>query len=125
MMIFINFAAKHKEIPRSVVENFLKILSPFAPHIAEELWEVIGNKSSITQESWPKYIEELTIDEEIELVIQVNGKLRDSLMAPQDISQEEAVSQAIAREKIQVYLKDKKVVKEIFVPGKLVNLVVK
>ncbi len=125
MMIFINHVSKEGTMPKPAAEIFLKLLSPFAPHIAEELWEKIGHTDSIGKEEWPKYVEALTIDDEIELVIQVNGKLRDKFNVSKDIPKEDAIAQAKELEKIQNFLEGKKVIKEIFVPGKLVNLVVK
>lgn len=125
MMIFMNFTTKFNKIPRPAAEIFLKLISPFAPHIAEELWQKIGKEGSIMQSDWPKHIEALTIDNEIELVIQVNGKVRDRLNASKDITKDEALEKAKAQPKIQEYLNGKELVKEIFVPGKLVNFVIK
>jgi len=125
MMIFINFVTKEQAMPKPAAEMFLKLLAPFAPHIAEELWEKLGNTETIGKSDWPNYIEELTIDDEIELVIQVNGKLRDKFNVSKDIAKDDAISQAKEREKVRNFLVGKEIVREIFVPGKLVNLVVK
>lgn len=125
MMIFVNEAQKWEKLPQKTMGKFLKLLSPFAPHIAEELWEKLGNNDSIGKSEWPKYVEALTVDDEIELVIQVNGKLRDKLNVSKDITKDEAIAQAKESEKVERFLEGKELVKEIFVPGKLVNLVVK
>jgi len=107
------------------LEKFLIILAPFAPHIAEELWFRLGNKESIFKQSWPKYDERLTKDEIIQLVVQINGKLRDIVEAAADISEAEAKEKALASEKIKKWTEGKKAVKVIFVKNKLVNIVIK
>ncbi len=125
LMIFVNEAGKWEKLPKKTMEKFLKILSPFAPHLAEELWSNLGHKESIQLESWPEYDPKLIVEDTITLVVQVNGKLRDTLEIAADISEADAVKAAKATEKVQQWLKDKEIVKEIFVPGKLVNIVVK
>lgn len=124
MMIFVN-KAMETGLEKELFEKFLIILSPFAPHLAEEIWEKLGHKESIFKEKWPEYDPELAKDEEIELVLQINGKVRDTVKAAADISEEEAKKLAYESEKVQKWLKGKKVVKEIFVPGKLVNIVIR
>ena len=121
MMIFVNSA---KEINQEILEKFLIILSPFAPHLAEELWQKLGHKNSIFKEKWPKYDEKLIQDETISLVIQINGKVRDNLAVPADISEKEATAQALANVKVQKYLDGQKPTKVIFVKGKLINIVI-
>ncbi|MDP2709329.1 MAG: leucine--tRNA ligase [bacterium] len=125
MMIFINLAGKFDAMPRGAFENFLKLLAPFAPYLAEELWAELGNKESIFKQSWPKFNPALVKDETINLVIQVNGKLRDTIKVSADISEEEAKKLALENEKIKKWTEEKNVVKVIFVKGKLVNIVVK
>jgi len=124
MMIFVNFAVKFDELPREVFENFLKLLAPFAPHLAEELWNEIGNKESVFKQVWPKYNPALVKDETINLVIQVNGKIRDTIEVSADISEEEAKKIALDCEKIKKWLEEKEIKKVIFVKGKLVNIVI-
>jgi len=104
--------------------NLLKLLSPFVPHIAEELWHEIGNKNSIFEEKWPEYDKELIKEEKINLVIQVNGKVRDRIEVPAGISEEEAKTLAISREKVKNWLSGKEIKQIIFVPDKLINIVV-
>jgi len=105
-------------------ETFLKILSPFAPHIAEELWERLSHKKSIVIEPWPKYDSALIIEEEIDLVVQVNGKLRDIIKVKIDISEEEAKRAAFESGKVKKWIGGKEVRKIIFVRGRLVNIVI-
>jgi leucyl-tRNA synthetase len=124
-MEFINFALENKnEIGKDVLERFLILLAPFAPHITEELWHQIGHSDSIHLQSWPKWDPELVKEEIITLVIQINGKVRDKIEVESDISEEKAKELAISREKIKKWIKGKKIKKVVFVPGKLINIVV-
>jgi len=136
LMIFLNYIRKEpietgkkftEELNLTIpqLEKFLVILAPFAPHLAEELWFQLGNKDSIFKQKWPKYDKDLVKDEMIELVIQVNGKLRDKLKVSADISEAKAKKLALDSEKIKKWIDGKKVIKVIFVKGKLVNIVVK
>ncbi len=103
----------------------LQILAPFAPHLSEELWEKLGNKESIFKSSWPQYNSELIKNKTINLVIQINGKLRTTLEVSADISQEEAWKIVQDDQAIKKWLTGKKVIKNIFVPGRLLNIVIK
>ncbi len=125
MMIFVNFAAKFDSMPRAAAEKFLILLAPFAPHLAEELWAELGNKESIFKSDWPKFNPELAKDETINLIIQVNGKVRDMIEVSADISENEAKKIALESEKVKKWLEGKEVIKTIFVKGKLVNIVIK
>lgn len=107
------------------LQTLLTLLSPFCPHICEELWQVIGEKGSITQLKWPQYDQKALVQDEIELVIQVLGKVRDRITVPVDIAEDELKSLVMQREKIKAITSGKKLIKTIIVPGKLVNLVVK
>jgi leucyl-tRNA synthetase len=102
----------------------LLLLAPTAPHLTEELWEMIGHTYSIHNQPWHKWDEELTKEEEVTLVIQVNGKVRDKVTVPVSITEAEARELALSREKIKSYVKDNKVAKIIYVPQRLVNIVV-
>ncbi len=124
LMIFVNAIEKEKIISQILYSKFLILLSPFAPHLTEELWEKLGHKESIIKEKWPDYDPEKTKAEEIELVIQVNGKVRDRVQVAADISEADAQKIALGREKIKKWVDGKKTKKIIFVPGKLVNIVV-
>lgn len=107
------------------MEAILLILSPFAPHMAEELWSRLGNKESIFKSKWPKYDSKLVVDETVKLVLQVNGKLRDMIEVATDISEEEAKKMARENEKVKKWTEGKEIIKEVFVKNKLVNIVVK
>lgn len=115
----------NKSVVFFAIKNLLLLLSPIVPHFAEELWEKIGQKPSIFRHRWPEYIDELTIEEEIEFVIQVSGKIRERIRAPLNISQQEIEKIAFESNKIKEWLKGKEIVKKIFVPNKLLNIVVK
>ncbi len=130
MMIFVNEAMKQSasggQLPKNLMEQFLVILSPFAPHLAEELWEKIGNKNSLfTNSTWVKYNPELTIDNEVTIVVQINGKVRSKFTAPVDASDEQLKTLALSEKNVQLYLDGKQIVKEIFVKNKLVGFVVR
>jgi leucyl-tRNA synthetase len=124
LMIFVNEATQLPKLPRGAFEKFLTLLAPFAPHLAEELWEKLGNKKSIHLEAWPSFDEKLAVDDQIDLVVQVNGKLRDTISVAADIDEKAALDLAKKSEKVQKWLEEKEIRKEIFVKGKLVNLVV-
>jgi leucyl-tRNA synthetase len=123
-MILVNEMDKQEKIPITNYKLLITLLSPFAPHITEELWEMLGNKKSIHLQPWPKYNKELAKEKEIELVIQINGKVRDRIEVPVDISEEEAKKIASESKKIKKWIKGKKIKKIIFVKGKLVNVVI-
>lgn len=106
------------------IKNILLMIAPFAPHIAEELWELIGEKNSIFDHKWPEWDEELAKDEEIELVVQINGKLRAKILVPAGLSDDEAKQRACTDSKISEIIGDKKIKKIVAVKGKLVNIVI-
>lgn len=106
------------------IRNTLLMLAPFAPHITEELWETVGGKSSILQHPWPVWDEELAKDEEIELVVQVNGKLRAKIVVPAGLSNNEAKQKALDEQKIKEMLDGREIKKVVVVKGKLVNIVI-
>jgi leucyl-tRNA synthetase len=124
LMILVNEFEKQEEIAAEDFGIFAKLLSPFAPFIAEELWAQLGNNKSVFAEKWPEYDKNLVKDETIELVIQINGKVRDKIPVPADISEEDAKSQALASEKIKTILSGQEPKKVIFVKGRLINVVV-
>ncbi|MDI6892368.1 MAG: leucine--tRNA ligase [Actinomycetota bacterium] len=117
-------SARNGELLEKLTEKLILLLSPFAPHICEELWEKIGGKESIYLQPWPSYDEMLAKAEEIILVVQVNGKVRDRISVPADISGEEMEKVALSSEKVKKYTAGKRIAKVIVVPGKLVNVVV-
>ncbi|HEY2411122.1 MAG TPA: class I tRNA ligase family protein [Pirellulaceae bacterium] len=125
MMEFTNYFTKQSVRPRSVMEKFVLILAPFAPHIAEELWRLLGHDSTLAYEPWPVYDEALTKDAEVEIPVQILGKLRGKVVVPAGSDQAAIVAAALDDERIASLLAGKEVVKTIVVPGKLVNFVVK
>lgn len=106
------------------IRNIILLLSPFTPHIAEELWEYTGGQESISNQPWPKWDEEMAREEEIELVVQINGKLRGRMMIPFGLSDEDVKQRAFQEPKILGYIKDKPIKKVIVVKGRLVNIVI-
>jgi leucyl-tRNA synthetase len=125
MMILINHLQKSESYARETAKSLLQLLAPFAPHLAEELWERLGGKPSVANHPWPEARKELLVSEEITIVFQVNGKLRGQAQFPKDIDKESVISAAKADPKVQSFLEGKEIVKEIYVPGKLVNLAAK
>ena len=103
----------------------LVLLNPFAPHITEELWQLIGNEGMLHETSWPEYDPAKIIDDEIEIVVQINGKVRDKLLVAKDADNEEIKNLCMETEKVKKLIEGKTIVKVITVPGKLVNIVVK
>jgi len=124
MMILVNEMEKFESVPQEIWEKFVLILSPFAPHLAEEMWQRLGHNQTLVFEPWPEYDKALIQADEIELVVQVNGKVRDKIKAPADISEQDAKKLALNSEKIQKWIADKEPRKVIFVKGRLVNIVV-
>ena len=108
----------------SAVETLLLLLAPSTPHLCEELWGKTGHAFSIHNRQWPSWDESLTREDEITLVVQVNGKLRDRVMAPVALTEAEARELALGSEKVRAYLDNKQVRRLIYVPGKLINIVV-
>jgi len=125
MMILTNAMDEENEIDKGAYDSLVKILSPFAPHLTEEIWSELGHKESILKEKWPEYDSELARDEKVELVLQVNGKLRDTIEVDAEIDEEGAKKLALKNEKVKKWLEKKEIVKVIFVKGKLVNIVIK
>jgi leucyl-tRNA synthetase len=106
------------------VRTLLLLLAPIAPHITEELWSEVGDGESIHLQAWPEWDEEAAAEEVFILIVQVNGKVRDKVVVPVTISEDEAKKLALSRERIQRWLERKTVKKTIYVPGRLVNIVV-
>ncbi len=123
MMIFVNDATKAKELSKSMLEKFLLVLAPFAPHVAEEMWSRLGHSEGIAFAPWPSFDESKLVVDTITLAIQVCGKMRGTIEVPAGISKEDAIAQAKADEKVQGFLEGKTIRREIYVPGRLVNLV--
>ncbi len=124
MMIFVNHLARQEVRSRSVVEPFILLLAPFAPHIAEELWQRLGHRESLAYQAWPKYEQELMREKQIELPVQINGRVRDRILVPADLSDEQIKAKALASEKVVEMLAGKSPKKVIVVRGKMVSIVV-
>lgn len=123
MMICLNHLAKAENLPRQAVEDFLRLLAPLAPHIAEELWQRLGHEKSIASAGWPEFDPSKLIEDTIKIVFQVNGKYRADQLLPADIGKEDAIAAAKAHQKVLPHVEGKSIKREIYVPGKIVNLV--
>ncbi|GGH74431.1 leucine--tRNA ligase [Saccharibacillus endophyticus] len=123
LMIFTNDAYKQEELPRQAMQDFIQLLSPLAPHIAEELWEKIGRTDSLTYAAWPQFDEAWTTESEVEIVIQVNGKIAQRANVQKDWDAKALEDHAMSLENVQNALAGKTIRKVIAVPGKLVNIV--
>ena len=125
LMSFCNEAAQVEEIPLRVAKTYTLLLSPFAPHLGEELWRKLGEKDTLAYEDWPKYDPELAKKDIVTIAIQVNGKLRDTIDVEPDTDKETLLGLAKEREKVQGYISGKEMLREVVVPNRLVNLVVR
>ena len=125
MMIFINNVMKEDTLPKDYAEGFLKLLNPVAPHITEELWNKMGHSESISYEPWPTYDESKIIEDTMELPIQFNGKLKATIQIAKNLEKEEVAKVVHENEKVNMLLQGKEIVKEIYVPNRIYNIVVK
>lgn len=125
LMVFINECYKVDEVYKPYIEGFVKMLAPIAPHIGEELWSKLGHEESITYQPWPTYDEALLVDDEVEIVVQVNGKLRAKIRIAKDTSKEEMQEIALSNDNVKASIEGKDIMKVIAVPQKLVNIVAK
>ena len=126
MMIFVNAVYKEDSMSLEQAEGFIKLLNPLCPHITEEIWQtVFKHENTIAYEAWPTYDESLMVDDSYEMVVQVNGKIRGKIVVSTDTSRDEMVRLAKEIDNVQAFIYGHDIVKEIVVPGKLVNIVVK
>lgn len=125
LMIFINHCYKATKIYREYLINFLKLLNPFAPHLSEELWFLLGNKNSISNSDWPKYDKKTLITEQVNLAVQINGKTKLILTVDNNLTSEETLKIVEKNEKVKNILANKKIIKKICVVNKIVNFVIK
>ncbi|HDJ2878808.1 TPA: leucine--tRNA ligase [Staphylococcus aureus] len=125
LMVFINECYKVDEVYKPYIEGFVKMLAPIAPHIGEELWSKLGHEESITYQPWPTYDKALLVDDEVEIVVQVNGKLRAKIKIAKDTSKEEMQEIALSNDNVKASIEGKDIMKVIAVPQKLVNIVAK
>jgi len=124
MIVWVNEANKAQTVGRDQIERFLLVLAPFAPHVCEELWQRLGHAESLTGEPWPSHDEALTIDETVEMAVQVNGKLRGRITVPTDAGDDQIIVTAKALPPVAAALADKPLKRTIVVKGRLVNLIV-
>lgn len=125
LMILVNALSDQPTLHRSDFENLLRLLSPFAPHLTEEIWEKIGNKPFLVAESWPQYNDQYLVDTTVDIPVQINGKVREVISVAADISQEAAIALAKEQVTVQKWLNEGDLVKEIYVPRKMINFVIK
>ncbi|KYG36427.1 leucine--tRNA ligase [Priestia endophytica] len=123
LMVFINECYKTDVLPKEYMQGFLKLIAPITPHIAEELWSKLGGSGTVSYEAWPAYDESKLVDDEIEIVVQINGKVRAKLKVPAETTREGLQDLAMEDSKVQEQIEGKTVRKVIAVPGKLVNIV--
>ena len=125
MMVFVNELYKVGTCPREYAEGFIKMISCITPHVGEEIWQLMGHEDTIAFESWPIYDEAKCVEDTVEIALQVNGKIRNRIEVAADITAADAIAAAKADERVAPVLTGMQVIKELYVPGKLVNLVVK
>ncbi len=125
MMVFINEVYKNESCPREFAEGFIKMMSCITPHVCEEIWQILGHNETIAYEPWPIYDESKCVDDVIEMPIQINGKVRNVIAIAKAASKDEILAIVKADEKIAQALDGKTIIKEIVVPGKIINIVVK
>jgi leucyl-tRNA synthetase len=123
MMIFVNEAYKTEKLPKQAMIHLAQMLSPIAPHIAEELWEKLGFEGSVSYVAWPQYDVSLTVDSEVEIVVQVSGRIADRFNIPADLDEAGMQALALESEKVKELIEGKTIRKIIAVKGKLVNIV--
>jgi leucyl-tRNA synthetase len=123
-MIFLNESMKLEVKPRKMMENFVLLLAPFAPHIAEELWEKLGHRRSTAYEPWPVFDKEKCIESMVEVILQINGKIRSKVTVAMDTPQAELERLAFEDSNIKRYTDGKRIIKKIVIPNKLVNIVI-
>ncbi len=124
LMIFVNEMYKRECYPKSGMETFLLLLAPLAPHLAEELWNRLGHASALAYEPWPSYDEKIAAEDQVEIVLQVNGKIRDRVTLPRGLTKEKLEEAARSNQRVKQFTDGKRIVKSIVVPDRLVNFVV-
>jgi leucyl-tRNA synthetase len=123
MMIFVNHLGRQETRPKSVVEKFILVLAPFAPHIAEELWQILGHTNTLAYEPWPEYDEELVKEKEIELAVQVNGKIRDRIVVAADADDKLIETEAQNSSRVKTAMSGKPAKKIIIVKPRIVSII--
>ena len=123
LMVCANKLSKEDNLPQKAIECFVQLLAPLAPHICEELWAHLGHKGSISDSAWPKYDAKKLVEDSVKIIFQVNGKYRGDAHLPSDISEEEVLNIAKSNLRVKHFIEGKLIKKEIYVPGKIVNIV--
>jgi leucyl-tRNA synthetase len=124
MMIFVNAVYDAKKISKKSFDKFLTILSPFAPHITEEIWQTLGNKKSIYLSKWPEYDPKLLVTEKVNMVVQINGKVRATIAVSVDATESDTKELALAEPKISALIANQEIKKTIVIKGRVVNFVI-
>jgi leucyl-tRNA synthetase len=124
LMVFINECYKEETLNRLYMNGFVKLLSPFAPHLAEELWEKMGNTDELTYSSWPEYEEKYLMEETVDYPVQINGKVRTVITVPKNISREDLEAIVFENDRVQKYMAGKSIRKFIVIPEKIITLVI-
>ena len=126
MMVLTNHLQSLKgNIPREAAEKLTLMVSPFAPHLGEECWSMLGHENSLAYEPWVEFNEELCVDNTIKMGVQVNGKMRGEIEIPKDADQDAAMAEAMKQQRVETQLEGKDIKKIIFVPGRILNIVAK
>jgi leucyl-tRNA synthetase len=125
MMILVNDLYKEKSHSRNALLPLLKLLSPFAPHLSQELWSISGEQGLICEESWPSFDESLCKEDQIEMGVQVNGKMRGTISVTEETTEEAALAKAVGVSNIASHTEGKKIIKVIYKAGKILNIIVK
>ena len=124
-MIYSNHMQKCDSISKNLIKELVIIIAPFVPHLAEELWSILGNKDSISYQEWPSYDESLIQLDNVTIAVQVNGKLRANIEVPKDSAEDFVVSEALSLENVKKFTSLGSIIKTIHVPNRLLNFVVK
>ena len=125
LMVFVNEAYKVDDLPVEYMEGFVKMISPLVPHMAEEIWSHFHESDTIAYQPWPTYDENELVEDEVDIVVQVNGKVRAKIKMARDIDQQDAEDIALADDNVKAHVAGKEVVKVIVIPNRIVNIVVK
>ena len=125
IMEFVNYLTQANYVNLEIKNNLASLIAPFAPHLAEEIWEILGHKNSIFDSDWPGYDSSKLESNEITIIIQVNGKLRGNLLTEKGLQEQDILQQCKSMSNVKKYLENGEVIKEIYIPNKLVNFVIK
>ena len=125
MMEFTNFFTRSKKRPVSAMRSFVILLSPYAPHLSEELWKLLGGDASVALQDWPAWDEAALVESTVEVPVQINGKVKAKIAIAPDTDRDQMMEIAMNDERVKALIDGKQIVKQIAVPGRLVNLVIK